>query len=249
LKRKSKSNIKSSNRGEQQSTINNFDINSYLSGMNTSKNEKSAKKSLKYDIDAIFNGTPSETTNLKSNKSVNSYLSSNKSIKSRTINLDNMLIDFSSNVRDKTISTSYLNTTSNFSTKSTPKSKIFREINSLSYGYKGAEKTFTSNRFDDTNKRNNIKNDIDYYLTYLSPTKKRTSFLKNNFNTLDQHHESNNLMKLLFTKKEKSNKSNQHNEFDSFTRDFSSHNNNKNSKQSLFQQKINSLQSKQSYLK
>ena len=128
LKRKSKSNTKQTNKD---SNVVNFDINSYLG-----KNEKTGKKPLKYDIDALFNGTEKE--NSKSNKynknksirSMHSYLSNNA--KSRTISnsINSTLIDFSSGKDKQTCNTSisYLKTSNK-----TPKNKIFREINSYSY--------------------------------------------------------------------------------------------------------------------
>jgi len=97
------------------------------------------------------------------------------------------------------------------------------------------EKSSFSNKFDENNRKNNIKNDIDYYLTYLSPTNKKTTFLKNNISNHDQNNDKDNKLMRMLLKKEKSS----NNEFEAFTKDFSS--NHTHAKQSLFQQKLGNI--------
>ncbi len=99
--------------------------------------------------------------------------------------------------------------------------------------------------------RNDIKNDINFYFNFLSPTYKKppAQQFRSTFNyDLNQKNgpekklakEENHLLSLLISKQEKNNY--QQSDLDDFTRDFEM--TNMKASSSLFQQKLNNVQSK-----
>lgn len=140
------------------------------------------------------------------------------------------------------------------------RSKIHREISSYSYflfiNYRDTLKGKNIER-ESLNKiisdkesttKSNIKNDIDYYLNYLSPTHKNNSSAVKMDNYLNQKYSSdtkigkveNKLHTLLQSKQDKN--VSQIRDLEAFTKDFSILNN--KNKNSIFQQKLVSIQGK-----
>jgi len=140
------------------------------------------------------------------------------------------------------------------------RSKIHREISSYSYflfiNYRDTLKGKNIER-ESLNKiisdkesttKSNIKNDIDYYLNYLSPTHKNKSSAVKMDNYLNQKYSSdskigkveNKLHTLLQSKQDKI--VSQIRDLEAFTKDFSILNN--KNKNSIFQQKLVSIQGK-----
>jgi len=225
-------------------------INFELNNMRLNNKDKNVKKPSKFDIDALFNSTATEGQVSRANHHEHFYLPKSNN-KLNTINHSINHVDYN---RDRT--TSINNSFSTNLHAKSPSNKIFKEINNYSNSLRGnqsGEKSTYTSKFDESGGKSSIKKDIDYYLTYLSPTNKRTSFLKtansdnnqryqvDNYGTNNNNSKENKLMNLLFSKKDKKS-GNQNHEFESFSKEFSS--NNTNSKHSLFHQKLNTIQGK-----